>query len=541
MSSHRTFIKGAAILALAGVTVRFIGAVMRIVLAALMGDEGIGLYQMAYPIYSTLLAISTAGIPVAISKLVAENIALRDYREARRVFRISTAILTLSGLVIAIILAAGANFTAVVIVKEPRAVYPLLAIAPAIFFVTIMSAIRGFFQGQQRMGPTALSQFVEQVARVVVAIVLVLVLLPVGLEYAAAGAAAGAVAGGMAGLLLLIILNLRERKRFNRLVQRQPARHRPASRWTIIKRIFSLAIPITFGSLIMPLSTTLDLAVVPRRLQDAGFTPERATALYGQLTGMASSVIYFPSVVTMALSMSLVPAISEAFVLKQRRLITSRTSVAIKLTVLFAFPAAVGLYLLAEPITILLFNNAEAGYPLAVMSWSLIPLCLYITTTGIMQGLGRPALPVINMAVGALVKVVLAWFLTAIPELHVGGAGWASVVSMIVAALLNLYYIARLTEWRFRWWELVISPGLSVAAMSAAVILFFKIASQVGGAHLSFRVANAVATLGAIIVGVVIYGVALLVSGSLTREELEQIPRYGERLAEIARRLRLIK
>ena len=146
-------------------------------------------------------------------------------------------------------------------------------------------------------------------------------------------------------------------------MQRQPARHRPASRWTIIKRIFSLAIPITFGSLIMPLSTTLDLAVVPRRLQDAGFTPERATALYGQLTGMASSVIYFPSVVTMALSMSLVPAISEAFVLKQRRLITSRTSVAIKLTVLFAFPAAVGLYLLAEPITILLFNNAEAGVP----------------------------------------------------------------------------------------------------------------------------------------------------------------------------------
>ena len=200
MSSHGTFIRGAAILAVAGVIVRFIGAAMRIILAALMGDEGIGLYQMAYPIYSSLLAISTAGIPVAVSKLVSENIALKDFREAMRVFRIALSILSMSGLAIALALLLSAEFLAVNVIEEPRAVYPLLAIAPAIFFVTVMSALRGFFQGQQKMLPTAASQFVEQIGRVVVSLVLTVVLLPVGLEFAAAGAAFGAVVGGVVGL-----------------------------------------------------------------------------------------------------------------------------------------------------------------------------------------------------------------------------------------------------------------------------------------------------------------------------------------------------
>ena len=176
---------------MAGIGVRFVGAAMRILLAAIFGDEGIGLYQMAYPVYSSLLAISTAGIPVAVSKLVSENIALRDFREAARVFRIAMVILSLTGLVIALLLFFGAEIVAERIVKEPRAVYPIMAIAPAIFFVTIMSAIRGFFQGQQKMIPTAASQVVEQIGRVAVSLALALWLLPVGLEFAAAGAAAG--------------------------------------------------------------------------------------------------------------------------------------------------------------------------------------------------------------------------------------------------------------------------------------------------------------------------------------------------------------
>lgn len=540
MPSHSTFIKGAAILAVAGVSVRFFGAAMRIILAAIIGDEGIGLYQMAYPIYSSLLAISTAGIPVAISKLVAENIAVQDYREAGRVFRISLLILALTGLVITLLLVIGADFFAVAVVKEPRAVWPLLAISPAIFFVTIMSAIRGFFQGQQKMVPTALSQLLEQAGRVVVSLILAVFLLPVGLEYAAAGAASGAVAGGILGLALLLILYWKSRPTFLEF-ERKQSRHSPSPFGQIIRRIFSLAIPITFGSLILPLISLIDLAVVPRQLQAAGLTAERATALYGQLTGMASSIIYFPNVITIALGMSLVPAISESFVLRNHKLIASRSAIAIKLTLLFCIPSALGLFLLAEPITVLLFNNAEAGRALAYMSWSVIPLCIYVSTTGILQGLGRPIIPVLNMVYGGLVKTVMAWYLTPIQGLDIGGAALASVAGMGVAALLNLYYVSRYTSWRFRPVELILLPGMAVAFMSATVHLIFRLAFHYANTYFSPGLANGAATLTAILLGVAVYGISLLLVGGLTREELSLVPVVGGRMVQLADRFKLLR
>lgn len=540
MSSHSTFIKGAAILAVAGVSTRFVGAAMRILLAYIIGDEGIGLFQMAYPIYSSLLAISTAGIPVAISKLVAENIALKDYREAGRVFRVSLFILAITGLVITIILFAGAEFIANTIIKEPRAFYPLVSIAPAIFFVTIMSALRGFFQGQQRMVPTAISQIFEQVSRVAVSLGLALFLLSWGLEYAAAGAAFGAVGGGVIGLALLLIIYWKQRPAFQKLTTVQRT-HKPAGYMRIIKRIFSLAIPITFGSLILPLINLIDLAVVPRQLQEAGFTPERATALYGQLTGMASSVIYFPNVITIALGMSLVPAISEAFVLRNSRAIINRTSAAIKLTFLFALPSTLGLYLLAEPVTVLLFKNAEAGRALAFMSWSVIPLCLYVSTTGLLQGLGRPILPVLNMFYGGLVKIALAWYLTAVPDLNVGGAALASLAGMGLAAILNLHYVSRYTNWHFPFKGLILLPGVAVASMSVSVYLCYNLLYELVTSYLSHGGGNAVAVLTAILLGIFVYGASLLLLGGLSRDELLLIPRLGPRLVDWAYRLRLLR
>lgn len=542
MSSHSSFIRGAAILAVAGVGVRFIGAAMKIWLVRIIGDGGIGLYQMAYPIYSTLLAISTAGIPVAISKLVAERVTVADYREALRVFRIALLILTLTGLVITLLL----FHTAAVIVRvtdtDPLSVFAIMAIAPAIFFVTVMSAFRGFFQGQQYMFPTAASQVIEQVGRAAISLILALTLLARGIEYAAAGAAFGTAAGGILGLLLLLVIYYRRRPAFMELVRAQRETE-PQAAGAIIRRILSLAVPITFGSLIMPLLSLIDQLIVPGRLKAIGLAQEQATALYGQLTGMAGSVVYFPNVVTLALSMSLVPAISEALVLRNRALIRSRSAVSIKLTALFSIPAAVGLYRLAMPVTVLLFglDNSGAGYALAYMSWSVIPLGLYVSTTGILQGMGRTVTPVVNMALGGLLKAVLAWFLTAIPSLHIGGAALGSVFGTGLAAVLNLYAVARCTGWRFRFGELVLLPGISVAAMAAAVSLSYRF---IGGQALSFLStggANGLATLGAILLGTVVYAVALLLSGSLTREEIYLVPRIGPRLVELAERWRLLK
>ena len=538
--SSRAFIRGATILALTGIAARIIGAVFRIILAAILGDEGIGLYMYAYPIYSTLLVVSTAGVPVALSKLMAENIALKDYREALRVFRVAFFILTLTGLVITLVLLLGAEFFALSVVRDIEAVYPLLAISPAIFFVTIMAALRGFFQGQQNMMPTAASQLLEQLVRVAFSIFLVLLLLPIGLEYAAAGATSGAAAGGLGGLVFLAVYYLRSRGKLTEAAGEQE-KHDPDPVFKIIRRIFSLAIPVTIGGLVVPLISLIDLAVVPRQLQAAGFDLETARALYGQLTGMAGPIVYFPNVVALALSISLVPAISEAYALGNRALIQGRTSIAVKLTVLFSLPSALGLYLLAEPITVLLYNNAAAGYSLAYMSWSVIPLCLYVSTTGILQGLGKPILPALNMFYGGVVKTILAWFLTAVPALNVGGAALATVIGLAVAAALNLRHVAGYTGWRGNLRHLILVPVMAVSAMSVFVIMFYNLIDRFAGPYLSPGMLNAMATITAIVIGIIAYSIFLLLSGSLSREELQMMPLVGKPLSDLIDRFRLFR
>jgi len=506
------------------------GAVFRVVLANLLGDEGIGLYQYAYPIYSTLLVISTAGIPVALSKIMAEKIALHDFREAMRVFKIAFIILSLSGLVISLCMFLGAGKIAVYLVQDPKAFYPVLTISPAIFFVTVMASLRGFFQGQQDMAPTAASQLLEQLIRVAFSIVLVIILLPAGLEYASAGATSGAAAGGLAGLLLLAVLYWRKARDFIAKGNQQMTSN-ASSITKIVGRIFSLAIPITIGGLVIPLLTLIDLAIVPRQLQAAGFDIDGARALYGQLTGMASSVVYFPNVIAIALSMSLVPAISEAYALGENHLIKARTTMAVKLTILFSLPSAVGLYLLSEPITILLFNNAEAGYSLAFMSWSVIPLCLYVTTTGIIQGLGRPVTPALNMFYGGAVKIVIAWYLTAIPALNVGGAALASVVGVAVAAFLNLLWLTKNTGWRFNGRALAVKPLVVSAVMGLAVYISYSGIMYWLGDGSSYRLHNGVATLVSITIGAVTFMIFSLFSGIISREEAVLIPLIGKKFS----------
>lgn len=532
-----SFVKGAAILAAAGIASRVIGAFFRIVLAAILGDEGIGLYQYAYPIYSTLLVISTAGIPVALSKIMAEKIAMQDYGEAVRVFRIAFIILSLSGLVIATGLAMGARYTAVVLIGDAKAYYPIIATAPAIFFVTLMASFRGYFQGSQNMAPTAASQLVEQLVRVGFAVGMVILLMPVGLEYAAAGATSGAAAGGLAGLVLLTLLYFVKRKDlYKRAVGQDSGKGESFGR--IAGRLFSLAVPVTIGGLVIPLITVIDLAVVPRQLQAAGFDLVTARALYGQLTGMAASVVYFPNVVALALSISLVPAISEAAAIKDRDMIIKRSNAAIKLTAFFAIPAAIGLFILAEPITILLFNNAEAGFALAYLSWSAIPLCLYVTTTGLIQGLGRPIIPALNMFYGGAVKTVAAWYLTAMPELNVGGAAIASVAGIGVAAALNLYHVARLTGWRFSFKELALLPGAAASIMGGFVWLVYRLITLYFAAYFSSGTLNGLAVILSIGAGFFLYGLILLIFGSIRQDELKFIPLIGGRLKGLLRKNR---
>src|SRR5690554_718259 len=247
MQDGNKFIKGALALTVAGVIVKILGAVYRIPLYGILGDVGMGLFMAVYPVYSMMLSISTAGVPVAVSKLVAERLAHGNYRGAHQVFRVAMGLMTSSGLVVTGILFLGAKYFTAKILKAPGALYPLIAIAPSIIFFALKSALRGFFQGQQSMVPTALSQVVEQVVRVATIFVFSALLVKYSLELGAAGAAFGTVTGALAALILLVAIYYRRRSVF--LEHQLDEENSLASTPKVIKEILALALPITIGSI----------------------------------------------------------------------------------------------------------------------------------------------------------------------------------------------------------------------------------------------------------------------------------------------------
>ena len=540
MSRGHSFVKGALILGAAGISVRLLGAVLRVVLAAIIGDEGIGLYQMAYPVYTTMLAISTAGLPIAVSKLVAENIALRNYRGAYQVFKTAIFVLTILGAFFSLLLFFGANRIISALELDPRAYYPLVSISPAIFLASVMSAFRGFFQGQQEMRPTAYSQIFEQTARVGVVLVLVFLLIPRGLEFAAAGATFGAVAGAFVSLVFLLLVFLRRRDSITLRIREQTSLH-DFQALTVLYRLVAFSIPITLGSLVIPLINMLDLAVVPLRLHEAGYAKEAATALYGQLTGMANTLIQFPIILTIALAMSMVPAISEAQALKNHTLIRGRTELAVRLALFFSIPASLGLFVLAEPSTLVLFDNLSAAFPLRILSFGIIFLSLYTTTSGILQGLGYTFIPVRNMFFGALVKVLLSWYLTAIPDLHIGGAALSTLAGFSLSSFLNLHKVGKLTGWRFPAVDLIIKPLMAALIMAWGAGLTFRLFAGLLEGFFSLRLAQAGGLLLAITVGICIYTVVLFLLGGVREADLRALPRLGPILLRWARRLRMLR
>ena len=455
------FLKGTLILTIAGFVVKAIGSINWILLSRILGGEGIGIYQMAFPIYLLLLQVSSAGVPIAISILTAERLALNDYTGAKRVFNISFTMLTITGLIASLAMFFGADWLiSSGIIQESRAYYSLIALAPAIFFVTWISCFRGYIQGYEMMTPTAMSQIVEQILRVVVMLGAAAILLPYGLPEAAGGASLGAGIGAFGAFLVLLYYYYKLPKAPTTGESFEGERE---STKEVLSRLIWLALPISLASIMLPLTANLDLIIVPRRLLVAGFSLNEATELFGYLTGMAVPLINLATIITAAFATSIVPSISHAFAKRDHEGIYDRTAGAMRLSFMGTVPFTVMLYVLAAPTVTLIYNAPKAEMATQIVAFAIFFLGIHQVTTGILQGLGKPRIPVVNMAIAIIIKVILNWNLTAIPELGIGGAAWATVADIGFAALLNLIYIKKYTGYFLDFsilWKNVVSAGI---------------------------------------------------------------------------------
>lgn len=528
------FLTGALWLTAAGMISKFLGAFYRIPLARILGPEGVGLYQMAYPLYTMVLSLATAGLPVAISVLVARKSAKGDHRGAYRVFAASFWLLLCLGSTATYLLVAYADELAVNVLKDQRAAYSLWAIAPAILLASLMASFRGYFQGYQQMMPTALSQVAEQIVRVGTILLLSVSLLSYGLDIAAAGATFGAVTGGVAGLLILwgFFYLWRRHLGTSSMNGLSPVHYEVAAtgvlttrswlEWlSLWKALLLLSLPISLGGVVMPLMQTVDAVLIPRGLQLAGQTASQAASLFGEFSGMASTLIYLPTVITAAIGASLVPAISGPWSSGDHRMVRERYQAALRLVALLAWPAAMGLAALATPICTLLFKAPGAASPLIWLAPAVVLTGFYQVATAGLQGVGRTAFPVIALGFGAGIK---AWFnLYMLPGLGLFGAALGTDIAFGVAAVFTVGYLRWRSGIGFPWSTALLKPLVAATIMASYATQITPPLMQWIGPWLGLG-------MGVLSSGLV-YGMSLLAIGGVQAGDLAAIPKIGPRLA----------
>lgn len=528
MSKKNDFLKGAAILGLAGIVVKFLGMFFRIPLGNIIGDEGMSYYQSAYPIYNYLLVISTAGIPTAIAKIVSEKRAIGDYYGAKRVLRVSFILLAIIGACTSTIIIFGAPWLVRVVKNEP-ALRSVMAIGPALFFVSLMSVFRGYFQGTQNMAPYGISQVVEQFFRVIFGLGLAIFFLDRGVEFAAAGGTLGATIGAFFGFLVILFMYIRYSKK-NPVVDSGNFEIEKSNE--IIKRILKIAIPITLGASIMPIMSLIDLGIIMRRLIEIGFV-EEANNLYGQLSGYANTIVNLPQVITAAVQISIVPAIAHLAIKNEQKELEKTMDTGVRLSLLLGLPCGIGVVTLAKEIMLLLYplqpeTALGAGAILQFSGFGIIFLSIFQITTGIIQGLGKPILPARNLGLSAIVKVVLNYTLVGIPSLNIRGAAIATVCAFAIAAILNIITLMKLSAYKPNFKHVVIKPVVSVIVMAILVKGAYMVSSVVFG--------NSISTLVGVFVGIVGYLLMIILTGALNDEDLSFIP-GGKYLGRIKRKI----
>ncbi len=504
----RHFLRGAFLLALAGFLTSVLG-LYRLLLPALIGAQGVGLYQMAYPIYGILFILSTGGLPVAISKMVAERLAGGDTAGTGRVFRVSMRALGLIGLLLGLAMALLASTLAADVARDPRATLSILAISPAILLTAVAAVWRGHFQGHQDMVPTALSQLVDQAVRVVFIVVLVVVLRPDGLAVQAAGATFAAVIGMAADLAVLTL--------YRRRYPVPAPGHSDGGDGRLLRELILLAVPVAAATLVVPLMQLGDLFLVPSLLLHTGLALAVRTGLYGELSGYAFPVMLLPSVATFAVAVAIVPSLAEAAVRGDRGTLVRRSADGMRAAAMVAIPSTVGLWVLGTPIMVLLFHTPSAGPMLTMLAPSVLGLGVLQVATGILQGVGKANLPLWGIGLGFVLKLVLTVLL--LPAMGVSGAALATSIGMLAGGALTLGIALRQLG-TARWLVEGLVRPLAGIPLMALVLWWLMAHAGLAGSH------QRLWGLVEVAAGAVAYAVGSLTMGGWSREERRLLLRH---------------
>lgn len=518
---QKSMLSGITILTVSGLLCKIVGALYRIPLSHLIGEDGIATYQLVFPTYNILLTVSAAGFPVAVSRMVSYFIAKEDPHSAKRTLRLALYLLTVFGLISMLLMVLFSPALAARtgdITTQPG----FVAIAPALFLVCVMSALRGFLQGQQDMVPTAVSQLIEQVGKVFICLPMAYFGMRISVAYAAAGMLLGtSIAEGVA-LLYIYCAYRKNKSTFSTIPQ---CKQSTESDRSLMKQLISLTVPITIGSCVIPFSAFIDSGMILNRMQQAGIAYETAKPLYGCYSGYVLTLINVPTAIATSIAMSIVPSISAAMAKNDREKLSTQSALGLRLSMILALPCSVGMSLLSRQILSLVYRfddiqrlNTTAEI-MSLSSLTIILFTLVQATTGILQGMKKERIPVITLFAGVLVKIFLNYVLIGTPGIGLYGAPIASLFCYGISLIPNLICVYKAAHIRLNWMDGLLKPVFCAAVMGAVLLAAVHVLPD-----------RKIWTPLMVLLGMAVYlGVALLTK-TVTKQDLAPIlRRFGKK------------
>ena len=502
----QSFVTGALILMTANAISKILGAVFKIPLTYILAEEGMAVYNTAFQVYIMFLSFIISGFPFAVSKTVAEAAALVKHSRARRIVRISTLCLSAVGLIGILLLYFLAPYLAGAM-KESGATLAIRIISPSVFFVALGTAYKSYFQGVSDMVPVALSQVIEAVIKLVVGYALAVYCVKFGTLVTSAGAIGGVTVGEILATLMLMI-------GYFRIKKEKPLEKEKSGE--ILKSLFSVALPLLAVSVAGNALSIAETAVTRSSLLYSGLAEDEARFLYGAYTGYAQTVFHLPSGILATIGVSILPVIAGAVVRNDMPRARRVTGYALRLTMLLSLPCAVVMYMLPEELLNALFHNPSSAIMLKTMAPCIVPLCVSMLTTSVLQSAGKIGTPFIIMLICSVIRIALCRYLTAKPELNIYGTIISFGVSSFMAMIMEYAVLKRYLGLKLKFTDIIIKPAIAAALMAVMIYLAKE--------PVSLRLGNGFLSLCAVAgASCIVYFMALALTGGSDIREMRRM------------------
>lgn len=534
------FVMQAGILAMAGIVCRIIGLLYKSPLTGIIGDEGNGYYGFAYNIYTIILLVSSYSIPSAISKVIAQKLELKEYRNAHKIFRCALVYVVLVGGAASLFAFFGAG-----LLVKPNSVPVLRVFAPTIFLSGLLGVLRGYFQAHKTMMQTSVSQILEQILNAVVSIGAAYLFMQLAADkddttkaiYGAMGSALGTGVGVLAALLFMVGIYLMNKQFIRRRIERD-VNHAQETDKEVFKLIVSVVTPFILSTCIYNLTTSLNQTLYTNIFMGLkGVAEEEASSAYGVFSIKAMTVVNIPVAFASAMSSAVIPSISGCYARGEKKETKRKIHQAIQTVMLISIPSAVGLCVLAKPVMAVLFPQKEslelASSLLRYMSVTVIFYGLSTLSNAILQGIGKVNVPVKNAAIALVLQTAVIVPLLIYTDLNLYCFVIATVIYSLTMCILNSHAMKKALHYKEDIAKTYISPLFAAVIMGAAAGgVYYGVYSLVPG--------NIVALAASIVVAVIVYFVILIKIGGVTEKELKALPK-GTLLVRVAKKMHLMR